>query len=502
MPRSAWKISTPTRRPFAEAGRADRHDHELLEVDVRVGVRAAVEDVHHRHRQQVAAWCCRRACRCARRAGLPTRAASALSAAIETPSSALAPSRLLVGVPSSANHRLVELALRELASAQRRGDLAVDMGDRLRDALAEVARLVAVAQLQRFALAGGRARRHGRAAARAAVEDDIDFHRRIAARVEDLARLAHRRIFIGQDTLIVTAIEALGSSAAIGFRFEPQRSSSIGPTNGSSSSVTTTMPSSVTVWRRRSSSALKPISAPRGMSTSRSMIARRIRAWRADAHAGHQDRLLDAAEAVDAHVGAEDAARDPAARDDAARRDQRVERLALAAVFGKHELRRRRLRLIGAQRPLRVVQVELRDSPGTGPCWLRSTRRACRCRASTSPPSCSRRRTGRRTPCRRRSGRDDVLAEVVVAVGPRRVLFERAHEHVDVEDVDAHRRQRQMRAARESTAGRPASPGSRSTRCASSTATMPKRRAVFDRHFDRRQGHRRAVSMCACSILR
>ena len=35
----------------AEARRADRHDHELLEVDGVVGVRAAVEDVHHRHGQ-------------------------------------------------------------------------------------------------------------------------------------------------------------------------------------------------------------------------------------------------------------------------------------------------------------------------------------------------------------------------------------------------------------------------------------------------------------------
>ncbi len=38
---------------LAEGRRADRRDHELLDVDVGVGVRAAVEDVHHRHRQQV-----------------------------------------------------------------------------------------------------------------------------------------------------------------------------------------------------------------------------------------------------------------------------------------------------------------------------------------------------------------------------------------------------------------------------------------------------------------
>ena len=38
---------------LGERRRADRHDHELLEVDRVVGVRAAVEDVHHRHGQHV-----------------------------------------------------------------------------------------------------------------------------------------------------------------------------------------------------------------------------------------------------------------------------------------------------------------------------------------------------------------------------------------------------------------------------------------------------------------
>ena len=36
---------------LAERGGADRHDHELLEVDRVVGVGAAVDDVHHRHGQ-------------------------------------------------------------------------------------------------------------------------------------------------------------------------------------------------------------------------------------------------------------------------------------------------------------------------------------------------------------------------------------------------------------------------------------------------------------------
>src|SRR5262245_27325697 len=69
----------------------------------------------------------------------------------------------------------------------------------------------------------------------------------------------------------------------------------------------------------------------------------------ADPDAGHQDALLDTAEAVDAHVGAQHAAGNRAARNDAARRDDRVERLtASLPELGEHELRRRRLRLVGS----------------------------------------------------------------------------------------------------------------------------------------------------------
>ena len=50
---SAWKTSTPVRSASEKRRRAHRHDHELLEVDLVVGVRAAVQHVHHRHRQHV-----------------------------------------------------------------------------------------------------------------------------------------------------------------------------------------------------------------------------------------------------------------------------------------------------------------------------------------------------------------------------------------------------------------------------------------------------------------
>ena len=49
--------------------------------------------------------------------------------------------------------------------------------------------LAAVAQLDRLELAGGGARGHGGAAGRAGIERDVDLDRRVAPRVEDLARV-------------------------------------------------------------------------------------------------------------------------------------------------------------------------------------------------------------------------------------------------------------------------------------------------------------------------
>ena len=54
---------------------------------------------------------------------------------------------------------------------------------------AQVAVPVAVAQLDRFVLARRGARRHRRAARRVAFQGDFGFKRRIAAAVQDFARL-------------------------------------------------------------------------------------------------------------------------------------------------------------------------------------------------------------------------------------------------------------------------------------------------------------------------
>ena len=87
------------------------------------------------------------------------------------------------------DHRPVERALLGGAGAgQRRGDLAVDVGDRAGDALAGPA-LAAVAQLDRLELAGRGARGDRGEAAGAGLQRDLDLDGRVAARVEDLARV-------------------------------------------------------------------------------------------------------------------------------------------------------------------------------------------------------------------------------------------------------------------------------------------------------------------------
>ncbi len=71
----------------------------------------------------------------------------------------------LVGRAVELDQRVVDLdLLARVEAGQQVHDLGVDRGDRLQDALAAVALLVAVAQFDRLVRAGRGARRHGRAA--------------------------------------------------------------------------------------------------------------------------------------------------------------------------------------------------------------------------------------------------------------------------------------------------------------------------------------------------
>ena len=90
-------------------------------------VRAAVDHVHHRHRQHVGV---RAAERSATAAG-PARSAAAWATASETPRIAFAPSEDLSGVPSrSSSSRSTPRWSSASSPTQRRGDHALDVGDR------------------------------------------------------------------------------------------------------------------------------------------------------------------------------------------------------------------------------------------------------------------------------------------------------------------------------------------------------------------------------------
>jgi len=166
---------------LVEVGGAHRHDHELLEVDVVVGVTAAVEDVHHGHRQHTSPRAPevaieRQAHRVGRRPGHRHGGAErSIGAEVA----------LVLG-PVQVGHELVQVHLvARVLSHQRRSDPLDHVLDRLADAFAEVAVAGAVTQLQGLVFAGGGSRRHGRAPESAAVEAHLDFDGRVPARIQD-----------------------------------------------------------------------------------------------------------------------------------------------------------------------------------------------------------------------------------------------------------------------------------------------------------------------------
>ena len=160
-----------------------------------------------------------------------------------------------------------------------------------------------------------------------------------------------------------------------------------------------------------------------------------------DADTRHQNAPVDIAVTMHPYVRAEDAAGDPAARHDTARRDDRIERLSAAAAFvGEHELRGRRLHLVRAERPLRIVEVELRVHLAEI-----HVRVEVGIQGADVAPVLGRLLVLVIEPVGEdreflHERRNDVLAEIVSA-GTARILFERRAEDVDVEDVNTHRRE-------------------------------------------------------------
>ena len=165
---------------LAEARRAHRHDHEFLEVDGIVGMHAAIDDVHHRHRQKLglgaADIAVERQARSHRRR-LRHRQRHAQNGVGAQPR--------LVGRAVERDHRRVDARLLfGIHAAERVEDFAVHGGDGLFHALAAIA-FAAVAQFHRLMRAGRGARGHRGAAETAVFQPHIHFHGGIAPGVQD-----------------------------------------------------------------------------------------------------------------------------------------------------------------------------------------------------------------------------------------------------------------------------------------------------------------------------
>ncbi len=175
------RLSAPP-QCLGKGRRPDRGNHELLDVDVGVGVRATVDDVHHRHRQQMRPGTTQVA---EQRQGRRFRGGFGDREA--HPEDGVRPQIGLVRRAVQVQQGQVENPLLGGFQAQDlRLDAVDDTGDRLADALTAVA-VVAVTQLDRLEGAGARAAGYGGTAESAVVQDDLDLHGGVATRVKDLA---------------------------------------------------------------------------------------------------------------------------------------------------------------------------------------------------------------------------------------------------------------------------------------------------------------------------
>ncbi len=178
-----WNTSQPQRMASLKRLDAQRHDHELLHVHGVVGVRAAVDDVHHGGRQQPGADAAQVA-----EQRQPAVVGRGMGVGQRHAQDGVGAEALLVLRAVQFDHAVVEGHLVEgVHAAQLVGQLGVDVVDGLQNPLAEVFRLVAVAKFPGLVDAGAGAAGHGGAAERAVGQFHVDLDGRIAAAIEDLS---------------------------------------------------------------------------------------------------------------------------------------------------------------------------------------------------------------------------------------------------------------------------------------------------------------------------
>jgi hypothetical protein len=169
-------FNAPAQR-LGKRWRADRHHHEFLEVDVVVGVRSTVQNVHHRSRQSVRT----RAAQIAIERDVEARCRSARSGHRDCQDRIRAQAPLVLGTIEF-NHLGIEPTLvKPVPIRQSVRNLPIDVFNRLENSFAYEAVRVIIAQFDRLVLAGGRAAGHNRPAHRSVRQKNFRFYRRIAA---------------------------------------------------------------------------------------------------------------------------------------------------------------------------------------------------------------------------------------------------------------------------------------------------------------------------------
>ncbi len=174
-------LSAPA-QAFSEGGRAQGHHHEFLGIGgLPGGVRAAVEDVHHRNRQHVGIHAANIAVQ--RQAeGIGSGLGDSQAGAQDRVCAQLG----FVGGAVQLDHGGIDgLLLESVPAEQGIGDLGVDVFNSLQHAFAQVAAFVAIAHFKRFVHAGGCAGGNGCPAPAAIRQDHFHFNGGVAARIEN-----------------------------------------------------------------------------------------------------------------------------------------------------------------------------------------------------------------------------------------------------------------------------------------------------------------------------
>ena len=131
----------PPAQRFGKGFSAHRHNHEFLEIHVVVGVRAAIQNVHHRYRQDIG--------------GSATQVAVQRESVLRRGGSRhchrngknrISSQAALILRSIKFNHGMVDRTLfRSVHIRERVGYLAGHILDRLENALSEIARVIAIA---------------------------------------------------------------------------------------------------------------------------------------------------------------------------------------------------------------------------------------------------------------------------------------------------------------------------------------------------------------------